>query len=340
VLTFRLSDKQSIFDKNLKIKNMRKILLIFITLITLFLTQKANAQEYIFDDFIGTWNGYYSSENWGGTYTDLTMVIYEDGFYTDSSGEFMPSIYPNTQQCEYEASTNRMHWWYLQTVYAGQYFYQHFYYDIVYFENDTLEMHYNFWDDEVPYPTVGTLFLVKENQTPPPIDLMAEIYGDDVVLSWDAPNNIPEDVMHEAYRIYYAYNDESFEMLDELSSAAYVDTRNLMEGDHYYYVTAVYDIGESDPSETLHINNSTTGINQIGNSSLSVFPNPASNFIQIQSEEDIQTIDLLNVSGQIVKQYQPKTNNFTIDLDQIQKGIYFIKIYTEKGIEINEILVQ
>jgi hypothetical protein len=74
----------------------------------------------------------------------------------------MPSIYPNTQESGFDAETNRYHWWYLKTVYAGQYFYQHFFYEVVYFQNDTLEMHYNFWDDPEPYPEVGTIFLVRE----------------------------------------------------------------------------------------------------------------------------------------------------------------------------------
>jgi hypothetical protein len=42
------------------------------------------------------------------------------------------------------------------------YFYQHFYYEVVYFSNDTLEMHYNFWDDPEPHPEAGTIFLVRE----------------------------------------------------------------------------------------------------------------------------------------------------------------------------------
>jgi hypothetical protein len=43
----------------------------------------------------------------------------------------MPSIYPDTQMCEYEASTNRVHFWFLYLVYSGQHFYQHFYYEVV-----------------------------------------------------------------------------------------------------------------------------------------------------------------------------------------------------------------
>ncbi|PLX04521.1 MAG: hypothetical protein C0595_02890 [Marinilabiliales bacterium] len=120
--------------------------------------------QFTSEDFVGTWVGYISSEygDFGGYSDPMTMVIYDNGFYTETSGHLMPTIYPNSQESEFDAETNRYHWWYLQTVYAGQYFYQHFLYEIVYFENDTLEMHYNYWDDMEPHPEVGTIFLVKQ----------------------------------------------------------------------------------------------------------------------------------------------------------------------------------
>lgn len=100
--------------------------LISILLIT-FGFNRSFAQDYSFDDFVGTWNGSISRESSEGYNDPITMTIEEDGFYTETSGHMMPTIYPNTQESEYDAETNRYHWWYLKTVYAGQYFYQHFF---------------------------------------------------------------------------------------------------------------------------------------------------------------------------------------------------------------------
>ena len=122
----------------------------------------SNAQQYTFSEFTGVWHGTISSENWGYSYPS-TLEIFNDGFYTESSGQLMPTIYPNTQSCDLQMETNRFHFQYLKTVYAGQYFYQHFYYEIMQFENDTLVMHYNFWDDPEPHPEVQTLFYVRES---------------------------------------------------------------------------------------------------------------------------------------------------------------------------------
>ncbi len=124
------------------------------------------AQSYSFDDFVGTWQGYHSYTSFGGYYADLTMTIEPDGFYTETTGYFMPPYYyPNTQMSDYDAESNRFHWRYLETVYAGQYFYTDHFFEVVYFQNDTLEMHYNFWGDPNPNPDAGTLFLVRQTFT-------------------------------------------------------------------------------------------------------------------------------------------------------------------------------
>ncbi|HPF33097.1 MAG TPA: hypothetical protein PK907_08800, partial [Candidatus Sabulitectum sp.] len=55
--------------------------------------------------------------------------------------------------------------WYLQTVYSGMYFYQHFYYEVVEYDGTYLEMHYNFWDDPEPLPQVQTISLTRQTSS-------------------------------------------------------------------------------------------------------------------------------------------------------------------------------
>lgn len=221
------------------------------------------AQDYTFEDFVGTWNGSISSTYFGGYNDPMTMVIYDDHFYTETSGHLMPTIYPNTQQCDFDEPTNRMHWWWLQTVYAGQHFYQHEYYEVVYFSNDTLIMHYNFWDDPAPNPDAGTIFLVRETLTPSPANLTAQILAQDIQLSWNEPSNIPQGSTLQGYNIYYSENNAAFALLDEVQGAtSYTHTGYFQAGSHAYYVTAVYNIGESAPSNDAEI--ITTAIAPVG----------------------------------------------------------------------------
>ena len=63
----------------------------------------------------------------------------------------------------------------------------------------------------------------------------------------------------------------------------------------------------------------------------SIYPNPANNFITIETDFSTKkTIYLTDALGQIVKTITTSENNITIDLQGIASGIYFIKM--EDGI--------
>ncbi len=224
-------------------------------LLLAFLTVSATAQNYSFNDFVGTWHGTISATNYGGFNDPITMTIYEDGFYTETSGHLMPTLYPNTQQCEYEASTNRFHWWYLDLVYAGQHFYAHHFYEIVYFENDSLVMHYNYWDNPEPWPDAGVIILVKENTntTPPPVNLDLSFESDVIYLTWDEPEAGGASASLIGFNVYVSLDMENYDLLGYTEDMLYPISEMAAAGVNSYYVTAIYDEGESLPSDILLI---------------------------------------------------------------------------------------
>jgi hypothetical protein len=136
---------------------MKRIILV----LSLAFASIAFGQNYEQSSFVGEWNGTIESE-WNNYKDNITLELKEDGTYYDHSGRLMPSIYPDTQRWEYEAETNRLHLWYLQTVYAGMKTYTHIYYEVVNFNETYLELHYNFWDDPEPNPDATKLVLTME----------------------------------------------------------------------------------------------------------------------------------------------------------------------------------
>ncbi len=72
-----------------------------------------------------------------------------------------------------------------------------------------------------------------------------------------------------------------------------------------------------------------TGINQLTNSNntMTLFPNPSSSKLTVQTEEAIQSISIFNTLGDLVT--IEKTNTFSVE--QLSTGIYIIHIKTEKG---------
>lgn len=137
---------------------MKKIITIVIAIL---FVNIAYSQNYTNDSFTGTWYGTIESQNYGGYNYETTLILNSDGTYYESSGKLMPSLYPDTQRWEYDEETDRLHFSYLKVVYAGQKTYQHFYFDVVNYSENMMELHYNFWDDPEPNPDAQKLTLSK-----------------------------------------------------------------------------------------------------------------------------------------------------------------------------------
>ena len=59
---------------------------------------------------------------------------------------------------------------------------------------------------------------------------------------------------------------------------------------------------------------------------LNVYPNPAKNVVNIQSDKLINNVILFKITGEILGQYKPKNSQYQIDLSNIGKGLYILKI--------------
>ena len=59
---------------------------------------------------------------------------------------------------------------------------------------------------------------------------------------------------------------------------------------------------------------------------LSIYPNPASNSITIDSDTMIKSIKILNVLGAVIYKSQPKSNKVTVDIESYTSGVYMISV--------------
>jgi hypothetical protein len=84
-----------------------------------------------------------------------------------------------------------------------------------------------------------------------------------------------------------------------------------------------------------------TDINKIKQQpSLMVYPNPSRGAIQIAAESEIKTLAIFNMTGALVENFQNVTPNTTIDLSQLENGLYFIQISTNESTQTQKILLQ
>lgn len=63
-------------------------------------------------------------------------------------------------------------------------------------------------------------------------------------------------------------------------------------------------------------------------SSISVYPNPANDIVNIQSDKEIKSVQLISVEGKVVRK---NSNSTQINLNGLPSGIYFLKIELQNG---------
>lgn len=62
---------------------------------------------------------------------------------------------------------------------------------------------------------------------------------------------------------------------------------------------------------------------------LTVYPNPAINDLNIKSVEKIKHVTLFNMEGKIISSMNAVDRNLTLDISDLNSGIYFVKVATE-----------
>lgn len=92
----------------------------------------------------------------------------------------------------------------------------------------------------------------------------------------------------------------------------------------------VFNLMALETLSTLTPNNLTNG--------LSLYPNPTSSNLQIDNLQQDAAIQIVNLSGQIIKNIKSSSNSENIDLTALQNGIYFVKITQNNSTSTHKII--
>ena len=64
-------------------------------------------------------------------------------------------------------------------------------------------------------------------------------------------------------------------------------------------------------------------------SNFTYYPNPAKNKLFIDSKEPIDSIELINMLGQVIMEHKGNVQQkVTLDVSDLSSSIYFMKVYT------------
>jgi hypothetical protein len=72
--------------------------------------------------------------------------------------------------------------------------------------------------------------------------------------------------------------------------------------------------------------------------SISVYPNPTNGIVTVNCNNSIKSIELYDVQGRLLQTNLVNENQTSIDISNQAKGVYFLKIVSEKGIGVQKIV--
>jgi hypothetical protein len=78
--------------------------------------------------------------------------------------------------------------------------------------------------------------------------------------------------------------------------------------------------------DDLGVTGTSLGLEDLGESQFSFFPNPVNNVLTIKAQASIDSITVYNMLGQAVVRSTPNTTDSTVDMSALQTGAYFVQV--------------
>lgn len=78
----------------------------------------------------------------------------------------------------------------------------------------------------------------------------------------------------------------------------------------------------------MNVSSNPTGIENIKTSGIKLYPNPVNDQLNFISSENINSISILNLTGQEVLQSKMNSASGQVNVSALPKGIYILKIFS------------
>ncbi|MBN1340477.1 MAG: T9SS type A sorting domain-containing protein [Bacteroidales bacterium] len=149
----------------------------------------------------------------------------------------------------------------------------------------------------------------------------------EVVIDYDPPSK-----EFNNFRIY-----RNGGMIAETNAKFYTDQLPV-SGSYDYWVTARYDEGESQASNTAQAD-WKLGIEETGFKTLKLYPNPSGGMVMVESEDIIHTCRVYDYTGRCVCLQMADSKTVTLDLSGYPGGVYLVVAESEGQAYLSKVIL-
>ncbi|WP_394335978.1 T9SS type A sorting domain-containing protein [Flavobacterium sediminis] len=81
----------------------------------------------------------------------------------------------------------------------------------------------------------------------------------------------------------------------------------------------------------------TAGLEDVNGTAFKIYPNPVSDFVLIDSSENIKNVSVFNVLGE---REDCKITSNRVDMSGLESGVYFLKLEFVNGTKVNRKIIK
>jgi hypothetical protein len=97
----------------------------------------------------------------------------------------------------------------------------------------------------------------------------------------------------------------------------------------------------ADSSVYLFYNLAAVSIEEFDRDGFIMYPNPATEFCIVNSDASEINVTLIDASGRVIQENNSSNgNNVRMELNGLQKGMYFVNVRTENGTTTKPLIIQ
>ncbi|HTN07915.1 T9SS type A sorting domain-containing protein [Agriterribacter sp.] len=168
------------------------------------------------------------------------------------------------------------------------------------------------------------------------LNFTASSCSENVCLQWETENE--QNTSH--FEIERSIDGSIFEQISTLSAQNNPGKHTYSTTDYSAaYGTNYYRIKQVDIDGRYAYSN-IIGVKVMNAGNLTIRPNPANNFIMLSGIDKAERVTLYSITGQVLRQWQHVNGSQQLNISDLQKGMYIVKVLQHNAEAVHKIIKQ